>query len=150
MAPRATAAAAGRDDGGEAGSADVVGCVYAALVLAVVVVLAMLGGRVGEASTDVAEAARDAARAASLERSPAAARAAAAAAASSVLDRRSVACRELGVEVDAAAFVPGGSVGVRVGCAVELSDLGLVGLSGTRTFEARAAAPVDLYRGVLG
>jgi hypothetical protein len=43
-------------------------------------------------------------------------------------------------------FVAGGTITVRLECAVPVSDLGLLGLPGTVTVNGESSAPLDLYR----
>ncbi|WP_375424846.1 TadE family protein [uncultured Friedmanniella sp.] len=116
--------------------------VFAALVLA--------AGRVTIAHQSVELAAAEAARSASLARSPAEAQAQGAAAASAALDDRRLDCRSRSVLVDAANLsAPLGTAGqvtTRVVCVVDLSDVAVPGLPGTVTIDARAASPVDQYR----
>ena len=91
----------------------------------------------------VQAAARDAARAASIERSAGEADAAA---------RRSLAAADTANAqcsggVDVGGFGRGGTVTATVSCRVELSDLGLVFLPGATTVTASSTAPVDTWRG---
>jgi Flp pilus assembly protein TadG len=115
------------------------------VVLALFVVLCF---RTASARIDVDAAASAASRAASLARSPAAARSAAVEAASAALAGRSVTCAALDVPVDTSEFRRGGSVTVRVECTVNLSDLGLLGVSATRTVSGTSTAPIDVFRQV--
>ena len=109
-------------------------------VLLLIVMIAVAGGRLVSAEGMVQAAARDAARAASIERSAGEADAAA---------RRSLAAADTanarcsgGVDVGG-----GGTVTATVSCRVELSDLGLVFLPGATTVTASSTAPVDTWRG---
>ncbi len=120
-------------------------------VLIVLFLLVVELGRMGIARGDVDGAARDAARAASLRRSPGAAQGSARAAAQESLEARGVTCRNgPAVAVSTAGFTPGGWVGVDVSCRVELSELSLLRLPGTRTMSARFVAAIDTYRGLEG
>jgi len=96
----------------------------------------------------VANAAGDAARAASAARTSSAARAAAGQTASASLAGRGVSCNPVTVAVDTSQWHAGGSVGVTLSCTVQLADLGLPLLSGTRVISGRAAGIVDIYRQV--
>jgi hypothetical protein len=87
-------------------------------------------------------AARDAARAASLERNVDDARSAAGASATGALDSFA-SCRLADFGGD---FVPGGSVDVRIDCDVPNDGLGLLGLSGSLEISATGSAPLDTYR----
>ena len=132
--------------GPDTGSAAVELVVLAPLLAALLVTVAGLG-RVVDARGAVAGAARDAARAASLERSgPAATRAgeSAARAAMSGLDAR---CTDLHVAVDVAGAHPGGAVTATVRCTVDLAGLRLGGLPGHYTADGSATAPVERWRG---
>ena len=129
-----------RDDGGM--SAELA-------VLAPTLVLCMLfvvfAGRLGQAQQDVAQAAAEAARAASLARAP------------QMVDvtgivRRNLAaagvvCGDLGVDTSSTDWRPGGSVRVDVRCAVDLADVAGLGLPRHRSVEARAVEVIDTYRG---
>jgi len=113
-------------------------------ILVMFTLLVLAGGRYVAVRADIDAAARDAARAASFERSEPAARAAAQAAAdaSDVNDSFS-SCSIAGINGD---FEAGGVVEVSVRCAVSNTGLGLIGLTGSRDFEASSSAPIDLYR----
>lgn len=104
-------------------------------------------GRIVEAEGRVQGAARDAARAASLERSATLAAEAASRAAAVNLAERGVSCASFDVTVDTTQFRPGGHVGVTVTCASDLSGLALSGLPGSKTLQADATAPLEQYRG---
>ncbi len=141
----------------EAGAA-VVELVVLTPVLVALLLFMVLAGRVVVATGELDATARDAARAASLSRSPAAAvRAAEQAAAADLAQTRRLACRSLAVQVDTAGFRPhqtamgptAGTVTVSVRCQLQLADLAL-GLPGTRLVERRATAPVDAFREVAG
>lgn len=110
--------------------------------------LVALVGRTATAREQVDEAARDAARSASLERDPSAAWWAAQDSATTSLAAGGFRCASTSVDVDTGAFQPGGQVAVTVRCDIPLSDLGLLGLSGTRTVESRSVSVVDQYRGL--
>ena len=105
--------------------------------------IAVAGGRYVSAEGMTQAAARDAARAASMERSAATARAAA----DDALDAAQTASGDCSATTSTASFGRGGSVDVEVRCRVGLSDLGLVFLPGATTISARATAPVDTLRG---
>jgi hypothetical protein len=115
--------------------------------LFVVLVYVAVGlGRLGLARQDVDAVARDAARAGSLARSADEATVAARAAATEALGRYDLTCDDLDLDVDTAAFGPGGWVRVELACRVVLEDLG--GLwPGTRVLSAAGQAAVDAYRG---
>jgi hypothetical protein len=91
---------------------------------------------------EVEAASRDAVRAASLERDSGAARNAAVQTAGASLAGR-WRCEDLLLEGD---FVAGGTITVRLNCAVPVSDLGLLGLPGNVSVKGASSAPLDLYR----
>ena len=142
--------------GGERGSATVELVLVAPLLVAFLLFM-VFAGRVVVAMGDLEAAARDAARAASLSRSPQGARQAARqAAAADLTQTRRITCRSLDVQVDTTAFQPrqtatgpiAGTVTVILGCHVRVADLSLLRLPGTRLIQRRATAPVDAFRGV--
>lgn len=112
-------------------------------VLLLVVMIAVAGGRWVSAEGMAQAAARDAARAASMERSASAASAAAREALAQA-DTADAACSSV---TDVSRFTRGGSVRVTVSCQVPLADLGLVFLPGVTTVTAASTAPVDTWRG---
>lgn len=129
----------------ERGSAAVEMVVLAPLLVLVLAVVLMLG-RLVTAKQEVDQAARDAARAASVERSAGAAQTAAQAVAASSLAGQGVTCRNQNVQVDIANFRPAGTVTVTVRCQVPLSKQPAGLLSGA-TMHATFTVPVDTYRG---
>ncbi|MCI0686314.1 MAG: pilus assembly protein [Sporichthyaceae bacterium] len=113
--------------------------------LGIVVVL----GRITETGSEVTGAARDAARAASLQRTPTQAVAVAATTAADLLDAESIDCSTgASVAVDTSNWRPGGWVQVRVSCVVRLEDVAFRYFPGSRTVEATAVSPLELFRGV--
>ena len=116
--------------------------------LIVLLLFVVLVGRLGQARADVDRAARDAARAASLARTSDAAHERAAAAATETLADGGVSCRSMTIELDTSAFAPDGAVHATVGCSVDLADLSLLGLPGSRTIKATFTHPVDAFRGL--
>lgn len=131
------------DDRGMAGT-ELAVIAPAILLLLMLVVYA---GRVSQVSGDVVRAAAEAARAASLEQTSDAATASASAVAATNLEAQGVECEQLRVEVNTASFAPGGSVAVTVTCVARMTDLGPLGVPGSRTFTARSVEVVDQYRG---
>ena len=101
-------------------------------------------GRIAHARGQVDGAAADAARSASLARTPEAAQRAGDDAARAYLGED--ACRALSIEIDTAALRPGGQVTARVRCVASLAGLGLAGFPGSRTFTATASAPRETFR----
>lgn len=121
-----------------------------AFVLFVVVIIA--AGRVAMAHQSVETAAAEAARSASLARTPGDAQAKAAAAGAQTLVNQGLQCGSTNVTVDTSGFaVPVGSpaqVSATVACDVDLGDLtSIPGLPGTITVDATVGSPLDTYRG---
>lgn len=116
-------------------------------LLLMVLLLVLACGRIATARADVDGAARDAARAASIRRDPASASLAARQAVAATLAQRSITCRQLQVVPDLRAFRPGGWVAVSVTCAVDLRDLTLLPLPGSRAVQSRFVEPIDVFRG---
>jgi Flp pilus assembly protein TadG len=108
--------------------------------------LVMFVGRVSEADANVQRAASEAARAASLRQHPVDAVAAAESTVHANLSASGVACTSLAVDVDTAVFEPGGQVSVTVTCTASMSDVGLIGVPGTRTFSAHKVEVIDRFR----
>jgi Flp pilus assembly protein TadG len=112
--------------------------------------LAIAAGRITTAHMAVQAAARDAARQASIARTPAQAQAAARTSATAALRSDGLDCAPA-VSVNTAGFsVPVGQpaqVTATVTCAVRLSDLTAVpGMPGARTITATVASALDPYR----
>jgi Flp pilus assembly protein TadG len=114
-------------------------------LLLALLLLVVLGGRYAQA--DVDSAARDAARAGSLERSSAAAADAAEEAAERRLAARDIVCTDLVVDLGDTDFRAGGEVNVTVSCAVDLSDLTGLGVPSSVTFDSTFSEPIDVFRG---
>ena len=115
--------------------------------LLTLLLLVVAGGRVVQARGDADAMARDAARAASVARSPAEAAARAEAMVSERVGAGGPQCREPVVITDTTSFGPGGVVTVEVTCQVDLAAVSLLGISGTRSIEGRAIEVVDERRG---
>ncbi len=117
-----------------------------------ILILAMLviGARIALAGDRISGVAGIAARDASLARSAAAAQQAATASATDALADRDLHCADVQVRVDTSGFTstPGApaSVTVAVACTVDLSDIGVAGLPGSRTLRDTAASPLDAAR----
>ncbi|SDT01776.1 TadE-like protein [Friedmanniella luteola] len=114
------------------------------------VLLIIYAGRVAVTRQAVQAAAAEAARSASLARNPGQAQSAGAGGAASSLHNQHLSCRSQQVRVDASGFAaPVGTpakVTATVICAVDLSNLTLPGLPGTRTITATMTSPIDTYR----
>ncbi|MFF9818928.1 TadE/TadG family type IV pilus assembly protein [Streptomyces sp. NPDC014006] len=114
------------------------------------VCMAIAGGRIVTSGAKIDAAAEDAAREASIHRTAASAQAAAQSAAAESLDDQGITCASTSVNVNTGGLsVPVGQVGtvtVTVSCTVNLSDLLLPGVPGTRTLTSTATSVVDAYR----
>jgi len=113
-------------------------------ILLLVLMLVVAGGRLVSVEGQVEAAARDAVRAATLERDAAAAgRAATASVDASIPDDMTCAPVTLATP---RGFVAGETVTATLSCHVSWSDLSSLGLPGTKTVTASSSAPLDLYR----
>lgn len=122
------------------------------LVLVTVPMLALilfvvLAGRIVSARGTLDGAARDGARAAATARIASDAEAAGRAAVMANIASAGLPCDATDVEVDTANFRAGGTVAVRLSCAVRVGDLGPLPLPGTRSIVSRSVAVVDVFRG---
>ncbi|NUS15637.1 MAG: pilus assembly protein [Streptomyces sp.] len=131
--------------------------IQAAIVVPLLVVflsMAIAAGRLVVSGGKIDAAAEDAARAASIERTYAAAKAAAQAAAAQSLDDQGIKCASEDVTVDAGGLnAPLGQVGyvrVTVRCTVDLSDLLLPGVPGSKTLTSHFTSVVDAHRSRQG
>ena len=106
----------------------------------------VFAGRVAQAEGDVAHAAHEAARAASLTGTPSAAVEAAQATAAANISEGGVACRSFDVSVDTTNFAAGGQVAVAVTCQAAFGDIAMLAVPGSRTFTATAIEVIDTYR----
>lgn len=134
-----------RDERGSAAVEAVIGVpVFVLLIL-----LAVMGGRVALAKQSVTAAAADAARAASISRDAERGRKAAIDAAQSSLANQQLSCLDTVVTVNTAALRrPAGTPGeitATVTCTLQLADLGLPGTA-SRTITATVTSPVDTFR----
>jgi len=132
---------------GDAGSSTAEAALLTPLLVAVLL-LVVLCGRLVTAKMDLQAAASAAARSASIARSDAAARAEADRTARETLAGRGVTCQQASVTVTTGGLRPGGAVTVTVACTVPLADLALLAVPGSRTVQATATSPVDVWRGV--
>ncbi len=114
------------------------------LLLVFLMLIAGLG-RLIDAQGQVYGAARDAARAASLERDAATADAAAQQAAEIDLNHRCV-DRPRATRVSADAFAPGNLITYEVACEASVKGLGVLRLPSVKRVTARASAPLDVFR----
>lgn len=111
--------------------------------------LIIFGGRVATTHGAVESAAADAARSASLTRDANVARAEAESAARSSLANQDVSCVQITVAVGTSDFArPVGQpseVDVTVTCRLDLSDLSVPGVPGTKAIRARISSPLDAW-----
>lgn len=145
LTPRTT-----RPRAGDRGSASVEAVIGVPAFLLLVGLL-VLGGRTAITHQDVQAAAADAARAASIARTQTAARTDATTAARASLTNQHLDCATTTVTLDLSAFstpvgTPG-QVSATINCALRLGDLGLPGVTGTKTITATMTSPLDTYRG---
>ena len=108
--------------------------------------LVVFAGRTAQAEGDVAHAAQEAARAASLVGSPTAATESAEETAAANIATGAVACRHLEVSVDTTDFGAGGQVVVTVSCEAAFADIAMLAVPGRRTFVATTIEVIDTYR----
>jgi Flp pilus assembly protein TadG len=136
-------------DAGDAGDATLELVILAPVVL-ILIGLLIAGGRASVAQGAVDAAARDAARQASIARTPSEAQATATASARFELRQGSLDCTPVVHVTAAAAFaVPVGQpsqIVARVSCTVPLSGLLVPGLPGSKTLTASFTSPLDPYR----
>jgi Flp pilus assembly protein TadG len=115
-------------------------------VLIVLLLFVVAAGRFATARNRVDEAARDAAREASIWATPVAATSNGIARGLASLDGGGITCRRPMVTIDTSQLRPGGEVIADVTCQVELGDVIGLRVGGWRTFQARAVAVVDTFR----
>ena len=111
-------------------------------ILVLFTLLVVAGGRYVTVRADIESAARDAARAATLERTESAGQAAANSVATSALGGYS----DCQVERLKGDFASGSAIEVTLDCQVDNNGLGLLGLSGVYRISASGAAPIDTFR----
>jgi Flp pilus assembly protein TadG len=118
--------------------------------LLLVLALLMFGGRNALATGAVEQAAVDAARAASLARTGPLADTAAREAAGRSLADQDLDCATITVQVETSGFrtQPGqeATISTAVTCILQLSDLALPGLPGSKRISATAVSAIDKYR----
>ncbi|MBN9618718.1 MAG: TadE family protein [Actinobacteria bacterium] len=130
---------------GDAGLA-VLELVIATTVLISVLLLVVGFGRYSEAQQLAEQAAGAAARAASLDSTPAQATRDAQQTAADSVASAGQSCTDLQVSVDTSAFHPGGQVSVTVSCTADLSQLTLAGFGPNETVRSTQTAPLENYR----
>ena len=113
----------------------------------VTLLMFMVGlGRISHAREQVNIAAREAARSASFERTPAAAKAAGAAAANAQLDGAGLSCQTKTVQVDVSEHHAGGRDVAVVTCVASMVNLGRANLGPSKTVTAKAVVPLERFR----
>ncbi len=117
-------------------------------VVLLVVLVALVFGRVVQARQQVVEAARAGAEAAAVLPTVQTAQWVGSMNVVINLVDRTHTCARVSTVIDTAAFVPGGQAVVHVACLVLLSDLAFPGLPGATVVSATAVAPLDPYRSV--
>ncbi len=119
-------------------------------IIVMLILVLVAAGRTALADNATQSAAYAAARAASLSRDSATATTNAQDAARRAMDQAGIACTNITVNVDASglntAIGTTGSVSASVNCDVNLSDIAIPGLPGSRTMTSSAVSPVDAYR----
>lgn len=138
-----------RDHDHDRGSA----AIEAAIVvpaLGLFIALIIAGGRITMAHQAVEAAATEAARTASISRTHEGASRDAYATANATLTNHDLRCTTTQVNVDTTGFAQStgtpAAVTATVTCQVNLSDLAIPGLPGTRTITATMTSPIDTYR----
>jgi Flp pilus assembly protein TadG len=134
--------------GGEAGNAVVEAAILAPVLILFLAGL-LTGARIRSASAAVTQAAADAARQASIARTPAQARIAATTSALATLREKGLHCTPR-VSLDLTGFAqPVGwpaAVSARVTCTIQLSDVAAPGFPGSRTVTKVHRSPLDTFR----
>lgn len=135
-----------RDERGSAAIEAVVGVPAFLLFVGLII----FGGRTATTHQSVESAAADAARSASLERTSQSARTQAISAATASLSNLGVHCLDIDVTVDASQFSrevgEAATVSVTVQCRLDLSDLSVPGIPGSRLIRATSTSPIDTWR----
>ena len=146
---RSRAGRPGRRDRDDRGSMTLELVVWAPGLLLIITLL-VVAGRVSSAKGAVEQAAVEAARSASIARSPSAASSQALAAARQSLTGQGLQCTDVTVTIDTSGFnTPPGrpaTVTATVTCPVRLADLAIPGLPGTRTVTQTAVSSLDTFR----
>ena len=135
-----------RDERGSAAIEAVIGVPAFLLFVGLII----FGGRTATTHQSVETAAADAARSASLERTSASARTQAISAATTSLSNQGIHCLEIDVTVDSSQFSravgEAATVSVTVQCRLDLSDLSIPGVPGSRLIRATSTSPIDTWR----
>ena len=138
-----------RRDRGERGSAAVEAAIGLPAFM-LFVGLIIFGGRTAITQAAVESAAADAARTASIARSASQASQGAQSAGQASLANQGIRCLSVTVTVDVSDFArtvgEPGSVTATVGCRLDLADLSVPGVPGSRLIEASSSSPIDTWR----
>ncbi|MEU8632717.1 TadE/TadG family type IV pilus assembly protein [Amycolatopsis sp. NPDC048633] len=129
----------------ERGSVTAEAVLIAPVLVMLLVFVAVVVHRGVDARLRLDDAAHQAARAASLQRTPAAAGTAAEATATSALSHAGLVCRDASVTTSTSAS-PGSAVVVSVRCTVGFGQALILGVPGSRTLSATASEVIDTYR----
>ncbi|MCE7011725.1 pilus assembly protein [Kibdelosporangium philippinense] len=132
-----------RDEGGSAAAE----LTLLTPLLILLLLFVVLCGRLADTKLRINDVAHQAARAATLARTPSQATANAQSTASAALASAGITCQSLTVSTDTQGLKPGSTVTVTVSCSVGLGDLTMLGVPGSRTFESSFSSPVDVWRG---
>jgi Flp pilus assembly protein TadG len=116
------------------------------LLIMLLVFVAVVVHRGVDARLRLDDAAHQAARAASLQRSAPSAATAARFTAQSALSGAGVVCRSVQVHTNTARLLPGGTVTVTLTCGVDLGDALILGVARQRVVSSTASEPVDTWR----
>lgn len=117
------------------------------LLIVLLVLVAVVIHRGVDARIRIDDAAHQAARAASIERTPAAATKAAHTTAASALSSAGLICHSLNVNIVTGGLRPGGIVTVNVSCQVDFGDALILGIPNQR-LSASAAESIDIWRSI--
>ena len=138
-----------RRRGGEGGSAAIEAAIGVP-AFALFVALIIFGGRTALAHSAVESAAAEAARTASIARTATQARAGAQAAARGSLANQEIRCVSVTVSIDVSDFAKPigqpGAVAATVQCRLDLADLSVPGIPGSRLITATSTSPIDSWR----
>lgn len=138
-----------RSRGGEGGSAAIEAAIGVP-AFALFVALIIFGGRTAVTHSAVESAAAEAARTASIARTAAQARAGAETAAQGSLANQEIRCLHVSVHIDVSDFAKPvgepGSVAATVECRLDLADLSVPGVPGSRLIKATSDSPIDTWR----
>jgi Flp pilus assembly protein TadG len=118
----------------------------APLMVMLLVFVAVVIHRGVDARLRLDDAAHQAARAASIERTSDAAVDAAQSTASAALASAGVTCASLTVDTATGGLRPGGTVSVTISCSVDFGDALILGVAGQKRLTATAVEPVDSWR----